>query len=341
MNRNLLYLLLLGALGAAAYFYVIKKPSSTLNEKDKSFAVEDTAAIFKIFIADMEGKKVILQRGNNTWMVNNKYEVRNDYMKTLLSTIKRLNVSYPVPEAAEKTVITSLASSNKKVELYDKEGKAVKSYFVGGGTLNSEGTYFLMDGSAKPYVVTVPAFEGVLDTRYVADEEVIRSTAIFRLRSNEISRITVDYSEKPDSSFSIAVIGVDSFLVTNNKNVTVGTGQLSKERLQNYLGLFSSIYAETFVNDLPKKDSILQTKPFCTITLTDRQQKSQSITCYHMLRNSTSEQFDAKGNELKYDVDRYFATMNNKSDFVILQQFHFGRLFKNFSYFSTKSTGNK
>lgn len=47
-----------------------------------------------------------------------------------------------------------------------------------------------------------------------------------------------------------------------------------------------------------------------------------------MPRNSTSEQFDAKGNELQYDVDRYFATINDRKDFVILQQFHFGRLLK-------------
>lgn len=341
MNRNLIYLLLLAALGLAAYFWVVKKPSSTLNEKEKSFAVEDTAAIFKIFIADMEGKKVVLQREKNTWMVNSKYEVRNDYMKTLLSTIKRLNVSYPVPDAAEKTVVTSLASSNKKVELYDQQGNLMRSYFVGGGTLNSEGTYFLMEGSARPYVVSVPAFEGVLDSRYVTDEEIIRSTAIFRLRSNEISRITVDYREKPDSSFSIAVLGADSFLVSNKKNQTSGNKQLNKEHLQNYLAQFSSVYAESFVNDLPKKDSILQTQPFCTITVTDRQQKSQSVTCYNMPRNSTSEQFDAKGNELKYDADRYFAIIHDGNDFVILQQFHFGRLFRNFSYFITKSAGNK
>ncbi|MGB3075577.1 MAG: hypothetical protein WBB36_09660, partial [Chitinophagales bacterium] len=251
------------------------------------------------------------------------------------------DVSYPVPEAAEKTVITALASSNKKVELYDKEGSLLKSYYVGGGTLNSEGTYFLMNGSDKPFVVSVPAFAGVLDSRFVTDEEVIRSTAVFRFRDNEISMITVEYFEKPDSSFSIKQLRADSFEVSNkNKGILAG-GQLNKERVQHYISLYSSIFCESFVNDLPKKDSILQTIPFCTVTVTDRQQQSQSATLYHMPRNSTSEQFDMKGNELKYDVDRYFATIHDNKDFVILQQFHFGRLLKSFSYFSIKSNGKK
>ena len=62
MNRNLIYLLILVVLGTAVYFFVIKKSAGTLNERDKSFAVEDTAAIGKIFIADMQGKKVMIKR---------------------------------------------------------------------------------------------------------------------------------------------------------------------------------------------------------------------------------------------------------------------------------------
>ncbi len=341
MNKTLIYFLLLLMLSAAVYFLVIRKSSSTLNEKEKSFAVEDTAAIYKIFIADMTGKKVVLLRTGNGWTVNDRFEVRADYMKSLLATIKKLNVSYPVPEAAEKTVITALASSNKKVEIYDRKGTMIKSYFVGGGTLDSEGTYFLMNGSQNPYVVSVPAFEGVLDTRYVTDEQVIRSTALFRLSGNEINMITVDYAGQPDSSFTIKVLGADSFEISNNNKGTLTTGNFNKEKVHNYLALYASVYCESYVNDLPKKDSILQTPSFCSIAVTDRRRQTQTVTCYHMPRNSTSEQFDAKGNELLYDADRFFATVHNDKDFVILQRFHFGRLLKSFAYFSSKSSSTQ
>lgn len=336
MKRNQIYVLLLVILGIAVYVLVFRKPASTLNEAEKSFAVEDTAAIFRIFMADMEGRKVVLERENDGWMVNKKYEVRNDYMKSLLSTIKRLNVSHPVPEAAQKTVITALASTNKKVELYDQQGNLLKSYFVGGGTLNSTGTYFLMEGATQPYVVSVPAFEGVLDSRFVTDEETIRSTELFRFRINQISSVSVSYPDQPDSSFSIQVYNTDSFTVQNGNAVEMQQSKLNKQRVQDYLSLYSAIYCESFVNNLSKRDSILQTHPFCTITLTDRQKNQYTVVCYRMPRNSTSEQYDAQGNELLFDTDRFYATINNGKDFVILQQFHFGRIMKNYHYFTIK-----
>jgi hypothetical protein len=323
-------------LSLSVYFLIIKKSSGTLNEKEEAFAIDDTSAIGKIFIADMKGKSVVLQRSKDTWIVNNKYEVRNDIIKTLISTLKRVKVSYPVPHSAEKTVVTNLASNNKKVEIYDRNGELMKSYLVGGGTLDSRGTYMLMDGAKNTFVTAIPGFQGVLDTRYVTDEQVIRSTAIFRFRINEISSVSVKYADQPDSSFTITVLGPDSFALQNGSGLKANSKILNHERLQNYLRLFESINCEGYQNDLPKKDTILQTIPFCTVTANNRAGKKHEVVCYRMPANSTSEEFDAKGNKLKYDVDRYFASINGGSDFVIVQNFHFGRLLKGFNYFLSR-----
>src|SRR5438132_13761530 len=137
MKRNLIYFILLVALGVAAYFFVIKKKWGTLNVNETAFAVDETAAIGKIFIADMQGQKVILERKKDSWIVNAKYPVRNDYMDVLLSTLKRVSMSYPVPKTAMNKVVTEMAAHNKKVEVYDKNGKLMKSYFVGCPSLDA------------------------------------------------------------------------------------------------------------------------------------------------------------------------------------------------------------
>src|ERR1041385_2636241 len=105
MKRNLLYLLILVALAVGAYFLVIKKPWGTLKVDETAFAVEDTSSIGEIFIGDMKGEKILLERTKDGWMVNQKYPVRNDYIEKLLSTIKNVVVSYPVTEAAQNTVV--------------------------------------------------------------------------------------------------------------------------------------------------------------------------------------------------------------------------------------------
>jgi hypothetical protein len=89
---------------------------------------------------------------------------------------------------------------------------------------------------------------------------------------------------------------------------------------------------------LPKKDTILQTQPFCTITVSDRSNQPHTTVCYHMPRTQESVmQYDREGNPLLYDSDHYFATINNGGDFVIIQEFHFGRLFKNIAYFKIET----
>ncbi len=334
MNRNLIAFLLLIALATGAYFLVIKKPWSTLKADETAFAVKDTASVGKIFIADMQGSKMTLERQKNIWVVNQQYQVRDDYMTVLLATIRNVTVSYPVQHAAMNKVVSELASHNKKVEIYDTHGKLLKAYYVGGPSLNGMGTFMLMEESENPYVTAIPGFQGVLETRYSTDAEAIRSTKIYGYHLNEMKQVKISYREKPDSSFTIEVLGPDSFDLKNAQGISIPPAVLSKEKLHSYLHLFSFINAEAFVNDLSKKDTILQQKPFCTVSVTDRANKEHPTNCYYMpLLKDSPMLYDKKGDPLEYDTDRYFATINNGSDFVIVQRFHFGRLLRNSGYF--------
>ncbi|MFI5135653.1 MAG: hypothetical protein ACHQD9_07355 [Chitinophagales bacterium] len=334
MKRTLLYLLVLIALAAAAYFLVIKNPWGTLNVNETAFAIADTASIGKIFIADMQGKKILLERQKDVWMVDQKYPVRGDYIERLLSTIKNVTVSYPVSATAQNAVVKEMASHNKKVEIYDRSGKMIKSYYVGQPSLDELGTYMLMDGAEKPYVTDIPGFQGTLETRYTTDESAIRSGKIYDFRINEMKSVSVDYPSKPDSSFTIEILGPDSFSLKNKKGEAIS--KFNKQRVEDYLGFYHFVNCEAFVNDLPKKDTILQTDPFVSITVTDYINQPHATTCYYMPRNPASlMQYDREGNPLPFDSDHYFATINNGNDFVIIQKFHFGRLFKNLSWFLT------
>ncbi|HYV94162.1 MAG TPA: DUF4340 domain-containing protein [Chitinophagales bacterium] len=338
MKRNLIFLLILVALALGSYFFVIRKSWSTLNTDETAFAVDDTGAIGKIFIADMQGQKVTLERQRNFWIVNEKFPVRNDYIESLLSTLKRLSVDYPVPKAAMNKVVTEMAAHNKKVEVYDKNGKLMKAYYVGGPSLDSHGTYMKMENSNTPYVTSIPGFQGVLNTRYSTDEQGMRSLTIYNFKLNEIKEVSVNYAEKPDSSFTISVLGPDSFELKNSRGEFIDHSKLDKDKLHSYLNLFKFINCEAFVNDLSKKDTILQSQPFCTVKLVDRNNQQHPTVCYQMPLNPDSPmQYDVKGTPLKYDNDRYFATINNGQDFVIVQLFHFGRLLKSCNYFLQKT----
>ena len=75
-----------------------------------NFAVTDTSNISKIFIADMTGNSISLDRIDNVWQINNTYKVQNRTMKVILRTIKDISVQRPVAESAYNKVIADLLS---------------------------------------------------------------------------------------------------------------------------------------------------------------------------------------------------------------------------------------
>ena len=64
------------------------------------FAVTDTSAVSKIFIADLKGNSISLDRMENNWQINNRYKVRNNAMNIILKTIKNISVQRPVSESS-------------------------------------------------------------------------------------------------------------------------------------------------------------------------------------------------------------------------------------------------
>ena len=336
MKKNLLYLVVLFLIGLAVYYLVFVNGSSTLPVNEKNFAVDDTASIGKIFIASMNKKSILLERNQNgQWLVDKKYGVRPETISLLLKTIKQLSIKYPVSKAARNSVLKTIATNNCKVEIYDLQDNLITAYYVGGGTSDFNGTYMKTIDGENPHVVSVPGFHGVLTVRYITDIEQWKSRNIFSLPINQIKEVSVNYQAREDSSFIIEVAGVDSVKLYSYKtHVQINPKQLSKERMGMYLSLFRNINAEGLENSNPGKDSILMNQPFCEIKVTDIHKNIYEATCYYMpVTKVTMQQFSNKGEPMQYDVDHYYATINNGNDFVLIQKFHFGRLFQTIQFF--------
>ena len=333
MKNILILLLVLAALMVGAYFFVFRKANNTLPPDETAFSVKDTASVAKIFIADMSGNKVTLQRTDSDWIVNNMYPVRSDYINILLTTIHDISLRNPVATNAEPNVLKQMSAKNTKVEIYDKTNHLLKSYFVGGASLDSKGTYMMLTEARHPVITAIPGFEGTLDTRYATDMNDIRGRNIYSFRPYQLTSVTVNYAGKPDSSFTIFVVRPDSFRVQNLAGKILPAAMVEKNNVSGYLQLYRWVNCEGYVNNISKKDSILQTTPFCTITVTDRAMKSYQTILYHMPKNQTSQQYNSKGQELPYDIDHYFATINGGPGFCSVAAISFRKIVKNISLF--------
>jgi len=319
---------------ALVFYFSKDEGSSTLQLGDSNFAVADTASIQKIFIADKGDREIILEREDaGYWMVNNRYTVRPGSMQILLETIKRIRPLYPVARAAHNNVIKNMAANARKVEIYTQNTEApVKTYYIGGTTLDRLGNFMLMEGAEQPYAVNIPGFSGYFSGRFILEEELWRDRTVFSYRPEEIKSVTLAYPMEPEKSFHLAAIDEQQFGLFNlQETETQKPIPLQPAAALNYLQAYRFLACEAFNNDFTHKDSLLQQAKKNILTVENNKGEKNSIDIYYMPVNKRSKtQFDEKGNRVLYDVDRYYAVMNEGKDHILIQNFVFGKVLKTY-----------
>ncbi len=345
MKKTYLYIIILFALSVVAYLLLKDQSNSSLNVDETGFAVKNIEEVDQIFMTSKDGRKVLLTKQDDDWLVNRRYIVRPKAMEILLKTINTLKVKFPVPKSAKNEVVKALATRGIKVEVYKGENNLVKTFYVGGPTEDYTGTYMIMEGAQAPYVMTVPLFNGYLTTRFLLNETEWRDRSIFAYRIEDIQSVSVMYPDSVKKGLQIEVVNEDSFLLRTASGKPVDFNA-SQENMSAYLGFYRFIAAEAFMNDYAKKDSILGNEPFCIITVKDVTGYENTGKLYHKpLDKGTKQQYDEEGNLMPYDTDRYFISLNNGKEFLIVQDFVFQKLLRSLEEFrsldSELSSSNK
>ncbi len=328
-NRLVLFLFLLLA-GVAAWFLLTKK-SSTLNPALKDFAVKDTAAIDKIFMADRKGNQVVLTREANGggWLVNGKFRARSSNINTLLYTIMALEVRSPVGKNLYNNTMSLMASTSVKTEIY-QHGQLVKTYYVGHPTMDSQGTFMYLEGSSVPFIMYIPGFQGYLTTRYFAETAEWKDPAIFRYTPGSFKSLKVEDMARPARSFTL-----DITTDTTVKIVQTASGKevlpVDKMKVRSYLAGYQATSYEKPDHNLKKSqhDSLLLAGPFARVTVHETSGKDFQIRCYRMPLGDYSK-FTSNGSEENYpfDYDKFVLQMDGDTSWYICQYYHFDRILK-------------
>ena len=321
-NRNLILILI--PVSAALIYFILTRSNSTIKPKLRDFSVADTGNVDKIFIADKLNHTAELTRSSSgVWMVNGKYLARQDAIINLLATLNKLAVKAPVANAMEQNVLKDLAGPlQKKVEVYAK-GQLIKTIYVGGETLDKQGTFMLLENSSVPFEVHIPGHHGFLQTRFIADENLWRDQAVFAAQEKDIKSLTVRYNEHTENSFTITKSEQGNLSVKES----LSAGEADTLKLHQYLAQYRRIVYEYIISESfqkSKKDSILRSKPFVEITLIERSGKSTNFKGYYRELNE-SDQEVLKESKLTYDPERLYGLINDK-EFVLAQFFQFDRI---------------
>ena len=311
-NLLLLIVIVILIIVSIAIFFVRNYDSqSTLRD----FAVEDTASITKIFLANKSGSAVTLERNGNGWTVNQQYTARRDFVNNLLTTIKKIEVSSPVSAAKMDRVMKDLAVQGIKVEIY-QDDKLVKTYYVGGVTEDNNGAYMILENSDKPFILSRPGFTGYLTVHYLPELSEWRERIAFNYNIDDIAKVYVEYPDK-DESFIAERLGENSYNLKNIDGSSINE-PFDTLRVKEFVSRIKFVGFETYILDSlqsEKRDSLQKTQMMASFTIEDKTgAKSRLLTYRHP---NTTGLFDPQGNLFEYDIDNLYGIING--EVVILQ----------------------
>jgi hypothetical protein len=336
MNRKtLLSLLILLVLLAVAIVVYKNYKTGTVKKELTNFAVADTAAITKIFMADKNNQKVLLEkRADGTWMVNNKFIAKQGMVNSLLETIYSIRVKELIPKGGFNTVIKNLATKSTKVEIY-KKGELNRVYYVGGSTQDNKGTFMMLENSATPFIMWIPGFEGYLTTRYTVIEKDWKTQRVFSYYPNQITSVKIEYPRKPEDSFELLSSG-NSFALKDLQNGNT-VPLTDRAKAIDFLLGFKELNYEAILDGLTEyqKDSIKKTIPMIIVTVKDIQGRENRLVNYPRKPNPGAR--DLEGKLYEFSPEKLSGILNDDKDFVLIQYFAFDKVFKKKSYFLEKA----
>ncbi|PKP52098.1 MAG: hypothetical protein CVT92_10615 [Bacteroidetes bacterium HGW-Bacteroidetes-1] len=329
-----------------------KNYTSTIILKDADFAVQDTASITKIFIANLDTNQVLLERGTNGWTVNKINRAQQQKIDGMLNTMLKLRVRAPVSVASHDNVVSRMAGIAIKVEVYQivpminlfdriklfPREKRTKVYYVGDVTKDNMGTFMLKEGAKNAYIMYITGFKGFVMSRYSSLEDDWRDHQIFHAKLGEIKSVKVEFNEDPLQSYNVEKVDNNNFRISRLSDGNILT-EYDTLRLLNFLTSFSDIRFEALLNNKMsqiKKDSIIQSPFLHRITLVDLHGETTEITTF--LKKKYAEHLDIEERLIPVDLDRMYALVNEDRDFVLIQYFVFDKVLRPASYFVPGST---
>lgn len=299
MNRRLLLLLILVALGALAWWMSSSRGPTSLAGPMSDFMIPDTSRVDRIFIADQEGRTVDLRRQpDNTWTVNEVFTAKQPYVDLLLKTFLRVEVRSPVPKSAEATVLRVMGATAKKVEIYTGGSKPEKIWIVGHGTKDHFGTYMLLEKpgvgrSSAPFVMNMSGFTGILSTRFHANLDDWRSSVVFEFPDlYEIAAFEVERPEAPQTRYRVENGAGDALRLLDHEgrelpfDTVLLKGSLLVFQQLNYEHIERNLGAQEY-------DSLLASTPNHVLRLTRRSGETETAKFWYMPYQGDATAIDA------------------------------------------------
>lgn len=300
-------------------FFIKENKTSSFNSE--LFSVTDTLSIDKIIISDRYNNEIELRRNNNQWIVNDSYSVRNDAIKTLLSTLKNIRIKNLLSNEIEKNIEKQISTLGVGVIIYNNK-KKINSFIVGPSTRDHLGTFIYHLKTKKTYSTHIPGFNGFLSPRFGIQANRIeinnwRNPTLIDYKPNFIDSIYSYNFSNSAKSFKL-ICGKENN-IKNYQNETIK--YINYGTLNLFLNSFTNLNVEKYLNDSLKNNL---SNPYKKLIIYSKN-NIDSLVFYKL--NSMHD-----NDTNNYNIKRKIAIKNNE-DICLVQDYVFNKVLINIDDF--------
>ena len=300
-------------------FFIEENKTSSFNTE--LFSVTDTLSINKIIIIDRYDNEIELRRNNNQWIVNDSYLVRNDAIKTLLSTLKNIRIKNLLSNEIEKNIEKQISTLGVGIIIYNNH-KKINSFIVGPSTSDHLGTYIYHLKTKKTYSTHIPGFNGFLSPRFGIQANRIeinnwRNPTLINYQPNLIDSIFSYNFSNSAKSFKLICGKENNIKNYQNeiiKDVNFGTLNL-------FLNSFTNLNVEKYLDDSLKNNI---GNPYKKLIIYSKNNIDSLL--FYKLNNKQNMDTNI------YNIKRKIAIKNNE-DISLVQDYVFNKVLINIDDF--------
>jgi hypothetical protein len=294
---------------------------SPFGKSNSSFASEPKKEITRIEFSG-DGKKLFFEKSGNTWLMNGKTETRKSGINFIIRILEEIQIKSPVSsELFEKEV---LENNIKPVKVKVFEGRRLlKSFLVYKTLSNRFGNIMKRSENSKPFIVSVPGFEGNIGTAFTMNELFWQPYTIFNVLPSEIASVQFENFADTSASFSIFTRNHE-YVFSDMKSELSGWDTSMVTR---YLSYFVRIPFEAWASDMGAevKGKVKSQMPLCRITLKTVDGSTTILTLWEKMNNENGT--------LTKDNDRLFGMIMERDDIFLVRYFDIDPILKKRAYF--------
>ena len=286
-------------------------------KKQTRFASLPKKEITRIELSENE-RHLVLTLTADGWKVNGDKEARKNAVLFMIRILSEMSVKSPVSAELFDNVIESKRIEPVVVRVFENR-HLLRSFMVFRTNSNRYGNNMKIRGNAKPFIVSLPGYEGDIGSAFTTDELYWKPYTVFNLRPTEISEISLENLSDTTLSFRINKKG-EAFNLSDNMKSLTGW---DTTRVRRYISYFTWVPFEDWAKDISSEESsrIESRKPLYRMKVVASDGSENSITMWERI------------NDGETDTDRLWAKINGRKEFLLVRYFDIDPLLKRITYF--------